>query len=112
MNRGIGDKPMKEILYRESRIARALGEPSKYAIIVLLLERGPMNVYEIVKKVRRSQPTVSHHLSKLKSLEVVRYEAKSDGVYYWIKYPQELRSILKSLKMFIKRTQRGLEYET
>jgi len=112
MNRAVGEKPMKEILYRESRVARALGEPSKYAIIDLLLKHGPLNVNEIVKKVRRSQSTVSHHLSKLKSLEIVRYEAKADGVYYWIKYPQELRTILRSLKIFIKRTQKGLEHET
>lgn len=112
MDKAIYRKPMKEILYRESRVAKVLGEPSKYAIINLLLRYGPMSVYEIVKKVRRSQPTVSHHLSKLKSLEIVRYEAKTDGVYYWIKYPQELKTILRSLKMFIKRTQKGLEYET
>ncbi len=112
MNRGVGEKPMKEILYRESRVARALGEPSKYAIIDLLLKHGPLNVNEIVKKVRRSQSTVSHHLSKLRSLEIVRYEAKADGVYYWIKYPQELRTILRSLKIFIRRTQKGLEHET
>ncbi|UCG92377.1 MAG: winged helix-turn-helix transcriptional regulator [candidate division WOR-3 bacterium] len=112
MNREVHDKPMKEILYRESRVAKALGDPAKYTIIDLLLRHGPINVIEIAKNVHRSKSTVSHHLSKLKSLELVRYEAKIDGVYYWIKYPKELRAIVKSLKMFIKRTQRGLTHET
>ncbi len=112
MNRGVGEKPMKEILYRESRIARVLGDPAKYAIIHLLLRHGPINGTEITKKLRRSKSTISHHLSKLRSLEIVRYEARADNVYYWIKYPQELRTIVRSLKTFIKRTQKGLEHET
>jgi len=112
MNRNVREKPMKEILYRESRVARALGEPSKYAIVDLLLRHGPVNVYEIAKKVHRSESTVSHHLSKLRGLEIVRYEAKTDGVYYWIKYPKELKGIVNSLKIFINRTQEGLQYET
>ncbi len=112
MNRGIGEKPMKEILYRESRIARALGDPAKYAIIHLLLRHGPINGTDITKKLRRSKSTVSHHLSKLRSLEIVRYEVRADGVYYWIKYPLELRTIVRALELFIHRTQKGLEQET
>jgi DNA-binding transcriptional ArsR family regulator len=112
MDRQVHDKPMKEILYRESRVAKALGDPAKYTIIDLLLRHGPLAVVEITKNVRRSKSTVSHHLSKLRSLELVRYEVKIDGVYYWIKYPKELRAIVQSLKLFIKRTQRGLTRET
>jgi DNA-binding transcriptional ArsR family regulator len=105
------EKPMKEILYRESRVAKALGEPSKYAIVQLLLKHAPLNVSEIVKNLKRSQSTISHHLAALRSLEIVRFETKADGVYYWIKYPQELRTILNALEVFIKRTQRGIEHE-
>lgn len=83
MSRKIHEKPMKEILYRESRVARVLGDPAKYIIINLLLHRGPMNGIEIIKKVHRSKSTVSHHLAALRGLEIVRYEAKSDGVYYF-----------------------------
>jgi len=112
MNRGIKTKPMKEILYRESRVARTLGDPAKYAIINLLLKRGPMNVTAISKMVHRAESTVSHHLSKLRSLEIVRYEVKIDGVYYWIKYSKELKSIVGSLKIFVKRSQYRLEYDS
>ncbi len=112
MRRLVQTKPMREILYRETRVARILGEPSKYKIINVLLRYGPINVYDITKRVQRSQPTVSHHLAALKKLEIVRYETKSDCVYYWVKYPQELRAILESLQAFIQRTQKGLDSET
>lgn len=102
---------MKEALYRESRIAKALGEPARYLIANLLLKQGPLNVSEIAKKIHRSQPTVSHHLSVLRGLEIVRYETKPDGIDYWIKYPGEVRSIVASLRIFIERTQKGLEDE-
>ncbi len=108
MVRRMYEKPMKEILYRESRVARALGEPSKYSIVDVLFKHGPINVFEIARRVKRSKSTVSHHLSTLRSLEIVRYEAKNEGVYYWIKYPHELRDVIKSLKTFVERTQRGL----
>ena len=70
------EKPMKEIVYRESRVARVLGDPAKYAITNLLLRRGPLNGIEIARRVRRSKSTVSHHLSSLRSLEIIRYEAE------------------------------------
>jgi len=102
-------KPMKEISYRESRVAKLLGDPAKYAIASLLLKKGPTCVTEIARMVHRRESTVSYHLSKLKGIEIVRYEAKTDGVYYWIKYPQELSLIIKALKTFVKRSLAGLE---
>jgi DNA-binding transcriptional ArsR family regulator len=108
----VREKPMKEIVYRESRIARVLGEPAKYAITNLLLRHGPLNGMEIAKRVRRSRSTVSHHLNALRSLDIVRYEVRNDGVYYWIKYPKELRVIINSLKAFVKRTKQRLASDT
>lgn len=112
MNNFIKTKPMKENLYRESRVAKVLGDPAKYSIVELLLHHGPTSVSEIVKKVSRSQPTVSNHLARLKSLEVVRFETKPDGVYYWIKYEKEIRAIVNSLSRFVNRSLQGVHYET
>ncbi|KPK64780.1 hypothetical protein AMJ83_00920 [candidate division WOR_3 bacterium SM23_42] len=106
------EKPMKEELYRESRVARALGDPAKYVIADLLLRHGHLSVLEIARRIRRSKSTISHHLSILRGLDIVRYEAKSDGVYYWIKYPEELRAIQQSLNLFVQRVQRGLSSDT
>jgi len=104
MGKNIGTKSMKEIYYRESRVAKVLGASAKYTIIKLLLNAGPQNVKEIARSVRRSQPTVSHRLAQLKNLEIVRYEAKSNGSYYWIKYPDEIRKITKTLNECVNRT--------
>ena len=106
------EKPMKEILYRESRVAKVLGEPSKYAIVTLLMRARSLNVSEISKVLKRAESTISHHLALLKSLEIVRYEVRSGAVYYWIKYPRDLQLVLDALRNFVKRTQRGLEHDT
>ena len=111
MSTNIQTKPMKEILYRESRVAKALGEPAKYAIVNLLFENGPTNVTEIVKAVKRSQSTISHHLAQLKNLEIVRFEIKKDGFYYWLKYPDAVGKILSALKGFVKRSVTGVEHD-
>jgi len=112
MNKFVKSKPMREILYRETRIAKALGDPAKYSIVDLLLRLGPMNVSQIVKKVSRSQPTVSNHLSKLKSLDIVRFETKPDGIYYWLKYEKEMRALKMALSDFVNRSLEGVHYET
>jgi DNA-binding transcriptional ArsR family regulator len=104
-------KPMKAARYRESRIAKALGEPARYLITHLLLKRGLLQVSEIVKRLRRSQSTVSHHLSVLKGLEIVRYETRPEGIYYWVKYPKEVRQVMESMSVFVRRIQKGLEDE-
>ena len=108
----VGKRPMLEILYRESRVARVLGEPAKFAIISLLLEHGAMSLSEIAKVIHRSKATTCYHLSKLKSLEIVRYETKTNGVYYWIKYENELKDIIKSLTKFVNRSLKGIYNET
>ncbi len=105
-------RPMKEMLYRESRVAKALGEPAKYMIVIFLLEKGPLTVNEMVKMLHRSQPTISHHLAQLRNLEIVRYETKPGGSCYWIKYPERVQIIVKALKDFVARTMHGVDYET
>jgi DNA-binding transcriptional ArsR family regulator len=102
------EKPMKKELCRESRVARALSDPAKYMIADLLLRHGRLSIVEITKRIRRSKSTISHHLSILRGLDIVRYEAKPDGAYYWIKYPEELGAIQKSLKRFVQQVQQGL----
>lgn len=104
MNGKLQTKPMKEILYRASRVAKALGDPAKYAIIDFLLKNGIANVSQIAQATHRHIATVSYHLSKLRALEIVRYEVKDDGVYYWIKYPTELKNLIQVLNKFVIRT--------
>ncbi|MGQ9701287.1 MAG: hypothetical protein ACUVQT_02385 [bacterium] len=68
----------KEILYRASRFAKALGDHAKYAIIDFLLKSGIANVFQIVQATHRYIATLSYHLAKLWAFEIVRYKAKED----------------------------------
>ena len=105
-------RPMLELLYRSCRVASAFGKPAKLAIIDLLIKRGPLTLYEISEAIHRSKPTTCQHLSKLKNLDIVRFETKTKGTKYWIKYPEEVKIILDSIEAFVKRVIIGVNAKT
>lgn len=80
--------------YRGSLICRIFDYPIAYAITKLLLENGPMELDEIVKKVKISKPGVSAHLKKLKIAHIVRYEKRWPKTIYCIKYQKEVKNLL------------------
>lgn len=89
--------------YRGSVLCRILGYPITYAIVKILLERGPMNLEEIAALVRISKPGVVVHLRKLKIANMIRYEKRWPKTYYWIKYPNEVRAVLKAIDTLVTR---------
>lgn len=66
---------------------RALGDPTRLRILRLLGE-APLNVSEIVSLVGVAQSSVSHHLGKLKGLELIREERQAGYTYYSLAVPQ------------------------
>jgi ArsR family transcriptional regulator len=60
---------------------RALGDPTRLRILRLLAE-ATLNVSELVSLVGVAQPSVSHHLAKLKRLELIREERQAGFTYY------------------------------
>jgi DNA-binding transcriptional regulator GbsR (MarR family) len=93
--------------YRGSMICRIFDYPVAYAITKLLLNNGPMELDEIVRKVGISKPGVSLHLRKLKIAHIVRYEKKWPKTIYWIKYPKEVKNLLNAAeKLAIRITRR------
>src|SRR6478752_7398656 len=64
-----------------SQSFRALGDPTRLRIL-RLLARAPLNVSELVSVVGVAQPSVSHHLAKLKQLELVREERQAGFTFY------------------------------
>ncbi|MHB8874059.1 MAG: ArsR/SmtB family transcription factor [Myxococcaceae bacterium] len=60
---------------------RALGDPTRLRILRLLAE-APLNVSELVSLVGVAQPSVSHHLAKLKGLDLIREERQAGFTYY------------------------------
>jgi ubiquinone/menaquinone biosynthesis C-methylase UbiE len=64
-----------------SQSFRALGDPTRLRILRLLSE-APLNVTELVSVVGVAQPSVSHHLSRLRRLGLVREERQAGFTYY------------------------------
>lgn len=64
-----------------SKAFRALGDPTRLRIIRLLSETK-LNVTEVMQVVGVAQSSVSHHLAKLKGLELIREERQAGFTYY------------------------------
>ena len=69
--------------------------------ILLILGNGPMNVTEIHNKLDLPQNLTSHHISKLKSLDLL--SEKREGVFrHYSLNNKSLRENVKSLKELMK----------
>lgn len=64
-----------------SQSFRALGDPTRLRIL-RLLAAAPLNVSELVSLVGVAQSSVSHHLGKLKGLDLIREERQAGFTYY------------------------------
>ncbi len=64
-----------------SKAFRVLGDPTRLRIMRLLSETK-LNVTEVMQVVGVGQSSVSHHLAKLKGLELIREERQSGFTYY------------------------------
>lgn len=64
-----------------SEAFRALGDPTRLRIMRLLAETK-LNVTEVMQVVGVAQSSVSHHLAKLKGLELIREERQAGFTYY------------------------------
>jgi len=60
---------------------RALGDPTRLRIL-RLVSQVPLNVSELVSLVGVSQSAVSHHLSKLRRLELIREDRQAGYTFY------------------------------
>ena len=79
-----------------ARLARALGQPARGAILRLLARRGECVCAGIVGELPLAQATVSQHLAVLKEAGLVRGEVEGPRVCYCIK-PQALRRLQQLL---------------
>ena len=72
---------MRPIWNALSQAFRALGEPTRLRILRLLGE-APLNVSELVSLVGVAQSSVSHHLARLKALDLIGEERQAGFTYY------------------------------
>jgi ArsR family transcriptional regulator, arsenate/arsenite/antimonite-responsive transcriptional repressor len=82
---------------RMARVAKALGDPVRMQLVdVLRKHAGKVCVCELVPLFELSQPTVSHHLKKLRDAGIVGSERQGLWAYYYVK-PEALRELSRWL---------------
>jgi ArsR family transcriptional regulator len=61
---------------------KAISHPVRQKIMNVLYEKGEQNVNQLVRKLKLSQSTVSHHLGILKKAGVVKTREEGAQTYY------------------------------
>jgi ArsR family transcriptional regulator len=75
----------REHAERMARVAKALGDPIRMQLVdVLRKHAGRVCVCELVPLFDLSQPTVSHHLKKLREAGIVGSERRGLWAYYYV----------------------------
>lgn len=70
---------------RLAALAKALGDPIRLQVVdVLRKHAGKVCVYELVPLFDVSQPTLSHHLKKLREAGIVDSERQGLWAYYYV----------------------------
>jgi ArsR family transcriptional regulator len=71
---------------RVAAVAKALGDPIRLQLVdVLRKHAGKVCVCELVPLFDISQPTLSHHLGKLRAAGIVDSERRGLWAYYYVK---------------------------
>ncbi len=83
----------REHAERMAEVAKALGDPVRMQLVdVLRKHAGKVCVCELVPLFDLSQPTVSHHLKKLRDAGIVGSEREGLWAYYYVK-PEALKEL-------------------
>ena len=78
---------------RMAEVAKALGDPVRMQLVdVLRKHAGKVCVCELVPLFEISQPTLSHHLKKLRDAGIVDSERQGLWAYYYVK-PEALEEL-------------------
>jgi len=76
-----------------AQVAKALGDPVRLQLVdVLRKHAGKVCVCELVPLFEISQPTLSHHLKKLRAAGIVDSERRGLWAYYYVK-PEALEDL-------------------
>jgi ArsR family transcriptional regulator len=61
---------------------KALGDPTRLAMLQMILEREELCACEIEPSFDLSQPTISHHLKQLREAGLITGERRGTWIYY------------------------------
>src|SRR3954454_1823127 len=100
--RPVGEPCCEPVVYPEiertkaerlAAVAKALGDPVRMQLVdVLRKHAGKVCVCELVPLFELSQPTVSHHLKKLRDAGIVGSERRGLWAYYYVE-PEALEEL-------------------
>ena len=83
----------REQAVRMAEVAKALGDPIRLQLVdVLRKHAGKVCVCELVPLFDISQPTLSHHLKKLRDAGIVGVERRGLWAYYFV-HPEALKEL-------------------
>ena len=83
----------REHAIRMAAVAKALGDPIRLQLVdVLKRHAGKVCVCELVPLFDISQPTLSHHLKKLRQAGIVASERRGLWAYYYVN-PEALEEL-------------------
>ena len=86
-------KEVKKILETEAELLKTIAHPVRLCLLTMLLKEGSSNVGNIQCCLDVPQPTVSQHLSKLKSAGILKAERNGTEINYRI-ISEEVKEIL------------------
>jgi ArsR family transcriptional regulator len=70
---------------RMAEVAKAIGDPIRLQLVdVLRKHAGKVCVYELIPLFDVSQPTLSHHLKRLRDAGIVDSERRGLWAYYYV----------------------------
>lgn len=79
-----------------AEILKVLAHPTRIALVNFMIEKGPANVTSLYEEFEMPQSTVSQHLSKLKTVNIVSGTRKGLEIYYEVK-DERVEPILNAL---------------
>ena len=83
-----------------AELMKALADPTRLTMLASLWKAdGPICICDFTAGLGLSQPTISHHMAKLKEAGLVESEKRGIWVYYSLrdKMPTETRKLLSGL---------------
>ena len=79
-----------------SELFKSLADENRLKILLMLAERGELNVSAIGERLGQSQPAVSHHLTQLKGAGLVEYRREGKFNFYAL-HPTGLHELVDHL---------------
>ena len=94
----ITNKMDGDTLKIQSKIFKALSDPSRLKILTLLRIRD-MCVCEIMVARNMTQPVASHHLGILENIGIVKYRREGKWIFYSVSKPDFINFLDKTLSL-------------